>query len=53
LGAGLILWNRLNEQSVLSRLLSAKPIQVIGLSSFSLYLWHWPILVFLKYIYID
>ena len=53
LGAGLILWNSLNEQSVLSRLLSAKPIQVIGLSSFSLYLWHWPILVFLKYIYID
>lgn len=53
LGAGLILWNSLNEQSVLSRLLSAKPIQVIGQSSFSLYLWHWPILVFLKYMYID
>lgn len=53
LGAGLILWNGLNEQSVLSRLLSTKPIQIIGLSSFSLYLWHWPILVFLKYIYID
>ena len=53
LGAGLILWNSLNEQSALSRLLSIKPIQIIGLFSFSLYLWHWPILVFLKYIYID
>jgi len=53
LGAGLILWNGLNQQSILSQLCSAKPIQIIGLSSFSLYLWHWPILVFLKYIYID
>lgn len=53
LGAGLILWNGLNQQSTLSQICSAKPIQIIGLSSFSLYLWHWPILVFLKYIYID
>jgi peptidoglycan/LPS O-acetylase OafA/YrhL len=53
LGAGLILWNGLNQQSILSQLCSAKSIQIVGLSSFSLYLWHWPILVFLKYIYID
>lgn len=53
LGTGLILWSGINKQSSLSQLLSAKPIQIVGLSSFSLYLWHWPILVFLKYIYID
>lgn len=52
IGAGLILWNHLERNSTPVKLLAARPIQLIGLCSFSLYLWHWPILVFLKYVHI-
>ncbi|QWD85584.1 acyltransferase [Polynucleobacter asymbioticus] len=53
LGTGLILWNKLSSNSLLLRYLITKPVRLVGLCSFSLYLWHWPILVFLKYIYVD
>lgn len=53
LGTGLILWNKLSQDSLLNRYLITKPVQIVGLCSFSLYLWHWPILVFLKYVYVD
>ncbi|QWE22923.1 acyltransferase [Polynucleobacter sp. AP-Jannik-300A-C4] len=53
LGTGFILWNKLNSNSPLLRYLITKPVELVGLCSFSLYLWHWPILVFLKYIYVD
>ncbi|MDY0885676.1 acyltransferase family protein [Dongia soli] len=33
----------------LSRLLGARPLAFIGLISYSLYLWHWPIIVFFQY----
>jgi peptidoglycan/LPS O-acetylase OafA/YrhL len=35
----------------LNRLLAAKPLVVIGALSYSLYLWHWPILAALRYFY--
>ncbi len=35
------------------RLLSLKPVQALGTISFSLYLWHWPLMVFWKYCCFD
>lgn len=38
--------SRLTETSSISTALNWKPMRLIGLMSFSLYLWHWPILAF-------
>jgi len=47
LGAAMIIAvGRVNAQTVTGRLLSVRPITFIGLISYSLYLWHWPITVF-------
>jgi hypothetical protein len=40
-----------NNQTCISKMLSLKPLVFIGLLSYSLYLWHWPIIVFAKYIF--
>jgi peptidoglycan/LPS O-acetylase OafA/YrhL len=37
------------RQSTLSRLLAASPLRTVGLMSYSLYLWHWPVLAYLRY----
>lgn len=37
-----------NSQPVVLRLLSAGPLRAIGLMSYSLYLWHWPAIAFLR-----
>jgi peptidoglycan/LPS O-acetylase OafA/YrhL len=46
LGAALVISAGESGRSLASRLLSLKPIAFIGLISYSLYLWHWPVLVF-------
>ena len=49
LGAALLISS---GQGLASRLLSTRPFVGIGLISYSLYLWHWPIFVFASYVVI-
>ncbi len=54
LGTALIVWgNTRNGQDTpptsLGRLLAIRPVVFIGLISYSLYLWHWPIFAFSTY----
>ncbi len=46
LGAGLIILAGQSGRSFVGRMLSLKPVVFVGLISYSLYLWHWPIIVF-------
>lgn len=48
LGAGLLLWTNTSSLTSVGRLLSLPPMAGIGKLSYSLYLWHWPILSILR-----
>lgn len=49
IGAALVIWAGIGGPSLGGRLLSLGPVVFIGKISYSLYLWHWPIIVFFKY----
>ena len=46
LGAALIIAGGEYGTSLVGRLLSLRPVVFLGLISYSLYLWHWPVLAF-------
>jgi len=49
LGCALVIYSTENERTRVATLLSWKPIVFIGLISYSLYLWHWPIFALTSY----
>ncbi len=51
--AATVLALRYADGGLVGRALACKPVQALGTISFSLYLWHWPIMVFWKYCSFD
>lgn len=49
LGTAALLWSGMENTTLVGRLLMLNPLVGIGLISYSLYLWHWPMLILLKY----
>jgi peptidoglycan/LPS O-acetylase OafA/YrhL len=48
LGAALLLRSGARTEHVVARILSWRPLVFVGLISYSVYLWHWPLIVFTR-----
>ena len=53
LGTAAIIWANETRLTSVGRILSIAPLVQIGLISYSLYLWHWPFIVFIDYASFD
>jgi peptidoglycan/LPS O-acetylase OafA/YrhL len=51
LGSALVILGNSHHLTLVARLLSLSPLTYIGKISYSLYLWHWPVLAMGKYAY--
>lgn len=48
-GAVLLIWSGSRPGAWSGRMLAQKPVVFVGLISYSLYLWHWPLIALVKY----
>ena len=48
-GAALIIWANGQTVTSVGKILAVPPVVFVGLISYSLYLWHWPVLIFSEY----
>ena len=48
IGSALIIWAGEGGSSLVGAVLSWRPVVFVGLISYSLYLWHWPVIVLRK-----
>lgn len=49
IGTALLIWSNTHSRTRTAELLSLRPFVFVGLISYSLYLWHYPLLVFASY----
>ena len=49
-GTAILIYTGRGGSTMVNQLLSLRPVVFVGLISYSLYLWHWPIIVFSTYV---
>jgi len=48
--AALLIYSGKNDRNIINKILSLKLMTFLGLISYSLYLWHWPIVAYINYL---
>lgn len=53
IASALVILSGVSKTSIVSYILSLRPMAFIGRLFYSLYLWHWPVLAFYRYYFIS